>query len=91
MADNGPCCGHDHVGGDEQWLTVGEIADVVFDAVESGIDAVLALPADATKEERRTAMRGEFDRRRGEQAAEAARPKTRAELHDEKARRRWGG
>ena len=66
MADNGPCCGHDHVGGDEQWLTVGEIADVVFDAVESGIDAVLALPANATKIERRAAMRGEFDRRRAE-------------------------
>lgn len=90
MADNGPCCGHDHVGGDEQWLTVGEIADVVFDAVESGIDALLALPQDATKEERRTAMRTEFDARRAESAAPAA-PKTRAQLRDERARRRWGG
>jgi hypothetical protein len=81
MADNGPCCGHDHVGGDEQWLTVGEIADVVFDAVESGIDAVLALPADASKDERRTAMRSEFDRRRAEQdTTPAPRPDWRTRL-----------
>jgi hypothetical protein len=30
MADeNGPCCGHDHVGGDELWMTGDEIRDLV--------------------------------------------------------------
>jgi hypothetical protein len=91
MADNGPCCGHDHVGGDEQWMTVGEIADTVFDATEAAVTALLTLPSDASRDERRTAMRTEFDARRAEKQAAAARPKTRAELHDEKARRRWGG
>lgn len=89
MADNGPCCNHDHVGNDEQWMTVGEIADAVFDAVEAGITALIALPSDASREERRTAMRAEFDARRAAQQAPAA-PKTRAEIHDERARRRWG-
>ena len=89
MADNGPCCGHDHVGGDELWMTTEEIAETVFDATEAAVTALLALPSDASREERRTAMRLEFDQRRA-QAAEAERPKTRAEIHDERARRRWG-
>jgi hypothetical protein len=89
MADSGPCCNHDHVGEKELWLTTEEIADTVFDAVEAGITALIALPSDASREERRTAMRAEFDARRAAQQAPAA-PKTRAELRDERARRRWG-
>lgn len=68
---------------DENWLTVGALADIVFDAVQSGLDALVSLPRDATDEERRDAMRAEFDKRRGDQAArqlqqeqEAARPPT---------------
>jgi hypothetical protein len=76
MADNGACCGHDHVGGDELWLTVEEIADTVFDAVEAGIDALAALPADATADERRTAMRSQFDRRRASAAGQPPAPAT---------------
>jgi hypothetical protein len=90
MAGNGSCCGHDHVGGDELWMTTEEIADTVFDAVEAAMTALLALPGDASRDERRRAMRSEFDRRRaGTLAEESVKPRTRAEERDERARRRW--
>jgi hypothetical protein len=91
MADDRKCCNHDHVGNDEQWLTVGEIADVVFDATEAAVTSLLALPSDASREERRTAMRAEFDRQRAEVGHQdhAATAPTRRETRDERARRRW--
>jgi hypothetical protein len=95
MAGNGKCCNHDHVGDDEQWMTVEEIADTVFDAVEAGITALIALPSDSSRDERRAAMRSEFDRRRAASAPDSgaatrATTTTRADLRDQRARRRWG-
>lgn len=83
MCDNGKCCGHDHVGGDELWLTLDELADLIAD----GVDAMLALPADATRAERRSAMRHRLDE--GRRTADT--PKSAAELREERAQRRWGG
>lgn len=81
--DNGKCCGHDHVGDGELWLTVDELADLIAD----GIDAMLALPADADRAERRSAMRRRLDE--GRRTADADVPKSRAELREERAQQRW--
>lgn len=64
----GQCCHHDHVGDGEMWLTVGELADLIAD----GVDAMFALPGDATRAERRSAMRARLDERRQEEAPPAA-------------------
>ena len=61
----GECCHHDHVGDGELWLTLDELTDLIAD----GVDAMFALPGDATRAERRSAMRGRLDERRAEQAA----------------------
>lgn len=63
----GRCCEHDHVGDGELWLTVDELSDLIAD----GIDAMLALPGDASRAERRAAMRARLDDgRRGQAAAQ---------------------
>jgi hypothetical protein len=81
----GKCCGHDHVGGDELWLTVDELADLIAD----GVAAVLALPGDASQAERRAAMRHRLDE--GRRTAGQEQPATRAEQREQRARARWGG
>lgn len=30
-SDSGPCCGHDHVGGDELWMTRDELREMIRD------------------------------------------------------------
>jgi hypothetical protein len=78
----------------ESWLTVGEIADMVFDAVESAITALTTLPGDATTDERRAAMRADFDQRRAagqDHQADDPPATTRAEARQARRRARWGG
>ena len=76
----------------ETWLTVGEIADIVFDAVESAVTALGSLPPDAQPHERRAAMRADFDARRAGQDHQADEPETTpAERRQQRRRARWGG
>lgn len=67
------CTDHDHVGSDELWLTMSELADLISD----GIDAMMALPGDATRAERRSAMLHRLDESRAAQSDQP--PPTRRE------------
>lgn len=67
-SDNGQCCGHDHVGPDELWVT----ADELVDLIDASVDAVASLPGGANREQRRAAIRGAYARQEQEHAA--ARP-----------------
>jgi hypothetical protein len=77
----------------ETWLTVGEIADMVFDAVESAVTALTTLPGDATSDERRAAMRADFDQRRaaGQDHQADKPPTTRRDAREARRQSRWGG
>ena len=70
---NEPCCGHDHVGGGELWLTIDEIRDavrgMVFEMV--GADGRLKSPRQLVEEDRRREL--EREREDQDQAAEAGR------------------
>lgn len=85
------------------WLTTDELIDLIVDAAAyaavSAVDVLAELPRDATAHERRAAVMGRRDAIRAkvaEQRAEVAdeheppRELSRAERHDERARRRWG-
>jgi len=54
-----PCCGHDHVGGEELWLTVDELVDLVADTVRAlfGISPRELTDAD------RAAIRARYEER----------------------------
>ena len=67
------CPDHDKVGSDELWLTPGELADLISD----GIDAMMALPGDATRAERRSAMLYRLEQSRAGQSEQP--PPTRRE------------
>ena len=70
MASTGePCCGHDHVGGDELWLTVGELRDLVRSVVLDVLDEQDGTPAGQRRLDA-------VDRRIGEVQTERDRPRS---------------
>ena len=59
MASDEPCCGHDHVGGDELWLTTDELVDLVADTLR----AVFDLPVRELTDADRAAIRARYEER----------------------------
>ena len=62
---NEPCCGHDHVGGDELWLSVDEIIDLIRFTVQE----MFASPEGRLPADQRQAIRERYEERRREQSA----------------------
>lgn len=96
---DGPCCGHDHVGGDELWMSVDDMIDLirattwetVREILSSGRAGVEAGPGELGGADR-ARIRRRYDGLRDEREVQAAEVEPgRRHVAEARRERRWGG
>ena len=100
MASAGePCCGHDHVGGDELWMSVDDMIDLIrATTYETVRDILLSDRAEVDGHPRelgpsdRARIRRRFDQLRDEREVQDHEPEPeRRHLAEARRERWWGG